>query len=300
MQYVVLRIHFLQRSGHGNSMTLRQIVEQAKALVKTTLRSASVRWHVKRGLPVPFRHDGATYYMNPDSSAEYHIANSIQKLQRLVSMVSTPPNVVFDVGGHCGIFSALTEKAWPTARIYCFEPSLDVLAVAKANCGTAVTLCPYALAERDKTASLYVNPGAQQTNSLDRQAASVFLGTGTLIERMIQCRSIDSFASENAIRKIDVLKIDVQGSEGDVLRGATAMLPTVDLLLIESTWMDISSITQLIPFALESGLVHACVVNPVYLGADLALSRTPIPAENTGLVLLKFVITADLLAQRWC
>ena len=38
---------------------------------------------VREKKPIPFQVDGATYYLNPDAAAGYHLQHSITKLLRL-------------------------------------------------------------------------------------------------------------------------------------------------------------------------------------------------------------------------
>src|SRR5690606_18793515 len=82
-----------------------------------------------------------------------------------------------------------------------------------APCSEAVTICPFALAEHDGRRTLYVNLKSQQTNSLDRNVVELTARDGDIEQRKVLCRSIESYAEEKGIEKIDVLKIDVQGLE---------------------------------------------------------------------------------------
>ena len=71
-----------------------------------------------------------------------------------------------------------------------------------------------------------------------------------------RCKHLHTASNGNGIRiikKIDVLKVDVQGYEGAVFRGCGDLVSTVEMLFVESTWMDIESIVETIPFALEHG-----------------------------------------------
>jgi Methyltransferase FkbM domain len=106
---------------------------------------------------------------------------------------------------------------------------------------------------------------------------------------------LDIFSKNNDITSIDVLKVDVQGFEGPVFRGARKTLPHIKQLFIESTWMDIESIMEIIPLGLTYGFTHAAVINPVYMGADILLSRRKFCSSN---IHLSFELTEDLLAKR--
>jgi hypothetical protein len=50
---------------------------------------------------------------------------------------------------------------------------------------------------------------------------------------MVEIRDAGSWASENAIDRIDVLKVDVEGAEVEVLQSLGSLLPTVKVLYVE-------------------------------------------------------------------
>ena len=102
--------------------------------VRRKLQEERWRKYVEAEEPVPFKHRGRTYYLNPDGATIYHIQESVQKNQRMVDVIGMIPGVVFDVGGNCGLFSAFVENRFPDAEIYCFEPSEDLIELIEINC----------------------------------------------------------------------------------------------------------------------------------------------------------------------
>ena len=282
-------------------MTPSNFLRSIKRILTAALSEARrqrLRSYVDRQRPVPFRHRGRTYHLNPDDSAIAHVQESVPKIQRLVDLIGRPPRSVVDVGANCGLFAAFVHAAYPDAAVHCFEPSEELLPYIRMNCRPSVRVYGIALTESDGLGTLYVNRHAQQTNSLDAQAVALFAGDSDIERREVRCRSLDSFADENNLSDIDVLKIDVQGYEGAVLRGARRVLPSVDKLFIESTWIDAGSMTNVIPFAREYGFEHIAVINPVYTGADLLLSRSPINAARE-FASLEFTLSDRRFTERW-
>ena len=272
---------------------------------KTFIRILDTLWnrcrylrYLHRNQPIPFVFKSHTYYLHPDQSAIYHIENSTAKIARMVDLIGSAPNYVFDVGAHCGLFSAFIAKKFPECNIFCFEPSQELIPIINRNCPQCnLTIFNCAISDKDEHRTFYVNPKSQQTNSLNEDAVTLFAAKDIVEKRTVRCRSLDSIAKEYNIKRVDVLKVDVQGFEGAVFRGAKALLSTVEHLFIESTWIDIESITQIIPFALNYGFQYAAVINPVYMGADVLLSRQLI--KHRKAVELIFPLKEELLTNRW-
>lgn len=216
----------------------------------------------------------------------------------MTNLVSKDSRTIFDVGANCGVFSAFAAIRCPSAKVFAFEPSTDLIPLIKKNCqGLNVSVLPHAVSEQTETKTLFVNPNSQQTNSLNADAVTLVSKCQQIEERTVLCTSLDDFAAKENLVGIDILKVDVQGFEGAVFRGGQTVLRSVKQLFVESTWMDIESVVHLIPLAKKYGFRFAAVVNPVYLGADLLLSKEMIKKdENTHLI---FDLDSDVLDGSW-
>ncbi len=266
--------------------------------VVSFLRRIRIRRCIKQGMPVPFDFKGTKLFLNPENAAVYHIENSTKKIERMVNLIGTEPKVILDVGANCGIFSALAAARFPSAKIYAFEPSDDLIPLIRSNCqGHNVSIHQCAVGEKQGTMTLYVNSKSQQTNSLNMDAVKLFSPEEEIEKRSVECITLDEFAKQNYLAQIDVLKVDVQGFEGAVLRGGRETLRRTPLLFIESTWIDIESIVELLPLALHYGFRFAAVIAPVYMGADIMFSRTEI-AESEH-YLHTFELDAQIQSGRW-
>lgn len=266
-------------------------------LAHKAMLHGKARLNAVLGKPIEFKHAGRKFWMNADRSAPYAITASLPKLANMIDQIADTPNAIFDVGANCGIFSALAVDRFPTTRVVCFEPSNEVRRLIKRNCaGHHIDVFNCAIGDVDgETRTLFVNTRSQQTNSFIRQAAELFARPDDVESIMVECRTLDSVCQELEIDCVDVLKIDVQGWEGQVLKGASTLLPRVRYLFIESSWMDVSSIVHLVPFALHYGFTYATVLNSVHLGADVLLTRNKINAGSN----LQFTLSANLLEQGW-
>jgi FkbM family methyltransferase len=156
-------------------------------------------------------------------------------------LVRNDAPIVFDVGAHVGQTAARYRTLFPHALIHCFEPfPASFRALADAFRGDdRVVPHPFAISDAAGSAQLKINRSSQ-TNSLLRsdERASHYWGTGLLEtdgEVTVETHALDDFCHANRIGHIDVLKIDVQGSEYAVLAGARDLLQraAIDLLYLE-------------------------------------------------------------------
>ncbi|HEY6350774.1 MAG TPA: amino acid adenylation domain-containing protein, partial [Candidatus Angelobacter sp.] len=212
--------------------------------------------HTRHELPngqlVLHKNRGETEFLYQEIFAENgYIKNGIRL---------SPGACVFDVGANIGLFSLFVHWQDATARIYAFEPVPPVFDVLQANArlhGLDALLFPFCLGNAEGTAHLDYFPHATVlSGSSNANAAFVtvksFLRTqenghlseaeteAVLKERLqhetVQCRvrSLAAIIAEQRVEKIDLLKIDVEGSEWAVLEGLSeADWPKISQIVIE-------------------------------------------------------------------
>lgn len=270
-----------------------QLFDRANALVDV-LRLRSLN---RRGKPLRVKIDGENYYLNSEPTALYHARHSMSKLVRMVDLIDDA-RTIFDVGANCGIFAALCARKFPNATIHAFEPAQKLQPILALNCTSPnITVHQLAVADRNGEVTLYVNPYSQQTNSLQISAVTAFLDSTKIEKETIGCVSVDSFSAEHSMPPIDVLKIDVQGLEGAVLRGARDSLASVQYLFLEVTWLDLEGVQRILPAAEHYGYKFVAVVNEVYTGADLLFTREPLTTELPKV--LQFPLGPESAGQPW-
>jgi FkbM family methyltransferase len=135
--------------------------------------------------------------------------------------------VIIDVGANVGSF-ALYASTWSNnCKIHCFEPNPQVLPLLEKNIKPVdAVVHPVALSSKDEVLQLWQHPdstgGASVTKSSDR---------GNLVE--VSAFNALPYLSNIGVEKIDVLKIDTEGSEIDILRSLEEILPKVRLIMLE-------------------------------------------------------------------
>jgi FkbM family methyltransferase len=132
-------------------------------------------------------------------------------------LVIPDAKIIFDVGANIGQTARSYRRLFPQAEIWSFEPfpaSFDALFHSVSD----QKFHPEPLALSDRIAGASLNIGAVSiTNSLLRRETD----SGKTIE--IKTDTLDHFCSERGITNIDILKVDVEGAEDRVFRGASGL-----------------------------------------------------------------------------
>lgn len=149
-------------------------------------------------------------------------------LMRISAVWGDSIATVFDVGANAGQFAAGALRELADARIYSFEPHPATFNRLNAALSSS-RLHKYQLALGDRTGHVdfyvYGDVGeGSHLNSLVENARFPTKFGYTPDKITVPGTKLDSFCEEQKIDKIDLLKIDVEGGELAVLRGAADML----------------------------------------------------------------------------
>jgi FkbM family methyltransferase len=197
-------------------------------------------------------------------------------------LIQASQPVVFDVGAHHGQTALRLLELFPSARVHCFEPfpeSYAQLEIAT-QADTRVRRHRVCLSDRTGAAMMNCNTSTA-TNSLletDRQAAATWgqglLETDTRIE--VPTTTLDEFCPSESISHVDLLKIDTQGAEYAVLKGAAGMLTrrAVTVLVFEmitaATYAQQRLPSEYFALLESRGYVFSGVFSPMYRHGLLA------------------------------
>lgn len=149
-----------------------------------------------------------------------------------------PGMVVFDVGANIGHFTLLAAKrVGLSGRVHAFEASAAEYRKLSANIAvnrlSNVVANPTAVCERSGTATFHIcSVGRGLYNSLGTPIQT----TATSVE--VPCVSLDAYLDAAQVTRVDVLKIDVEGAEPAVLRGAASLLSRPDAPIVVCEFCD--------------------------------------------------------------
>lgn len=150
----------------------------------------------------------------------------LQQLAAELARVGKSPTVIFDIGAASGDWARLAHSCWPAARIVGFEPNArevpDLEATRRDVPNFDFIRC---FLGAEKKSVSYVDNDTQ-TTLFAPAAAGAALAEAPM-------HVLDELLASGRVPQPQFLKLDVQGFELEVLRGAAAMLAGVDVLLLE-------------------------------------------------------------------
>lgn len=205
------------------------------AWTPSTWRSRATRG-LKQGIKRPLH---ALGYDIKQLSQPPWVYDPWQAQQRLLQHVDHP--VIFDVGANVGQTLERYARMLAGAVIHSFEPfpsSYKRLA-ATAAAHPRAAAHQIALGETAGKATFHTNSQFHTRNSLlvrPRAGRRYYKEGGELPEEIIvTVETLDGFCDRHDIRKLNVLKLDVQGAELQVLRGGRELLKrmAVDMIFTE-------------------------------------------------------------------
>ena len=192
-------------------------------------------WHrVLPDLPLPLRiSPGLWWIARNDVVSDGLFAGTFELSERAVfASLIKPGATVLDIGAHAGLYSLMASRlAGDGGRVVAFEPSprerRRLLRHIALNRCTNVTVEPIALGDAEGEADLFVVQGSETgCNSL--RPGNI----GPVRPVRVPLRRLDGYAARGEIRGVDVVKMDVEGGELSVLRGAEAVFRAMRPVLL--------------------------------------------------------------------
>lgn len=166
-------------------------------------------------------------------------------LKRLAQVLKQP--VILDVGANIGDYSNQVSRLFTQAEIYAFEPHPDNFQTLKLQAEqhhyTAVNL---ACSDRAGIANLYDYSGTQGASPHASLYQDVIekLHKSEAIAWEIQVTTIDEFVESQFIQTINLLKIDTEGNELQVLRGAQRALDQQRIEIIQFEFNEMNVVSR--------------------------------------------------------
>ena len=138
--------------------------------------------------------------------------------------------VVFDVGANCGAAAVYFAAAYPGAQIHAFEPAAEPFRRLGRNAARSPNIATHnvGLHSHDQRVPLYAGAIDSVTGSIYARDTK-----NATTSETVTLRSFSGWLDEHGISEIDVLKVDVEGSEVDVLESLGDRLRAVKVVYVE-------------------------------------------------------------------
>lgn len=147
------------------------------------------------------------------------------------------PDLVLDVGANRGQFTLLARQIFPGVRIRAYEPLVEEADIFRRVHGkeALVELHAFALGEIECMAEMHISGSRDSSSLLPIGELQVRLSRNTeeVGSRRIEVARLDGLVSHWELAKRALLKIDVQGYELTVLKGATEALKHCGFVYVE-------------------------------------------------------------------
>jgi len=165
--------------------------------------------------------------MNIGTGTEAETSGEINALD-FVKQMGAGSQVVFDVGANIGSYTKLLLEYLggreTDLTIHCFEVSKRTFKTLEQNLhDDRVILNNIGLSSEKAEATLYCDKNHSGMASLYNRQLD-YLGKELSEREEVELISLDEYCKKNGIKRINFLKMDVEGNEFNVLRGASEML----------------------------------------------------------------------------
>jgi len=159
----------------------------------------------KNGIPTLF---GKPFLTNGNIGDFLGLLRQVVKKNQYHIELIKDGDIIIDAGANMGIFSIFVAHTYPNATIYAFEPTPSTFAILKENVKyyPNIKISDCGLGESEKIASVIIVGGSGGTGGEN------YIGEGGV---PIEIKTIDSLNM-----RVDFLKMDVEGYEANILKGA--------------------------------------------------------------------------------
>lgn len=134
--------------------------------------------------------------------------------------------IIFDVGANVGDWSSLVLSSFSDVKMYLFEPlSKPFAELCRRIKREDIFLHQIALSDKEKDTTIFYYPTSNRLSTLHRRSKEIekrFSLKPILIP--IRTQTLDNFCRKANVERIDFLKIDTEGCELEILKGAVSMI----------------------------------------------------------------------------
>ncbi|HWN11860.1 MAG TPA: FkbM family methyltransferase [Pyrinomonadaceae bacterium] len=209
----------------------------------STVISAKNYWYGRRGEPITYGQHRLRYIpgtrpvrLKYVDSTDLVVRNDARQLQFFVERVK-PGNFVMDIGGNAGQYAVLfSSLVGPSGKVISFEPDPAHRSVLIKNLelnrfASRALVEEFALSDLNGSHSFYSRN--DQMSSLVKSGLGTNAGLTDVREYKVKTTRLDDYLSRGKLGFPDWVKVDTEGAEINVLRGAGELLKSKAVIVCE-------------------------------------------------------------------
>ena len=156
-------------------------------------------------------------------------------------------NCIIDAGAHIGIASVMFADMYPEAKIIAIEPEKSNYNILKSNTKNLNNVETYRSAIWYENGQLGLNKKGENWSHT--------VSSTNVRNKKVKSKTLEKIIEKNNIKKIDILKMDIEGGEREVLDREDGWSGIVDCLIVEEhERMKKGSIKAIKSFAERNGM----------------------------------------------
>ena len=210
----------------------------------------------------------------------------IDSLELLELLRPNPPQVIYDVGANVGTWTLLAQALYPQAQVHAFEPLPQHTEKFRQATGAlgGVHLHEIGLGSQPARTVMKVTDFSDASSLLAlTEAGKKQWHLEQVAEIPIQIERLDDWVAQHKLPAPDLIKLDVQGFELEVLRGAEKSLAQTKAVLLEASFQNFYQgqcrFDELVSWLAGSGLHvrafgHGTALGRLLVQSDVLFSRT--------------------------